>query len=120
VGQAETPARSGGGWTDFFQEVKLLKARTRSIKKIVCRTFKTVGEIFPLARNSTYKDKDLTKALIETCIRNSSAERCSTPSPDTMLRRLRQVDEKAFGNARGAEQQAPEEARPPSEGRDGS
>ena len=55
-----------------------------------------MGEIFDPARNSTYKTDDLTKALIETCIRNSSAEQCSAPSPDTMLRRLHQVDEETF------------------------
>lgn len=54
-------------------------------------------EIFTLARNSTHKAEDLTRALIETCIRNKSAEQCSAPSPDTMLRRLRQVDERACG-----------------------
>lgn len=56
-----------------------------------------MGKIFAPARNSTYKAEDLTKALIETCIRNSSAEQCSVLSPDTMLRRLHLVDEKAFG-----------------------
>ena len=96
MGRVETPARLGGGWTDFFQEVKLLKATQRSIKRIACRTFKIVGRIFVSARNSTYKADDLTKALVETCIKNSSAEQCSAPSPDTLLRRLRQVDEKAF------------------------
>lgn len=55
-----------------------------------------MGKIFTPARNSTYKTGDLTKALIKTCIRNGSAEQCSTPSPDTMLRRLHQVDEKTF------------------------
>jgi len=55
-----------------------------------------VREIFTPARNSTYKAEDLAKALIETCIRNSSAEQCSEPSPDTMLRRLHRVDEEAF------------------------
>ena len=55
-----------------------------------------MGKIFTPARNSTFKAEDLTKALIKTCIGNSSAEQCSIPSPDTILRRLRQVDEKAF------------------------
>ena len=55
-----------------------------------------MGKIFAPARNSTYKTEDLTKALIETCVRNSSAEQCSMPSPDTMLRRLHQVDEETF------------------------
>lgn len=87
----------GGGWTDFFQEVKLLKAQKRSIKRIANITFKTVGRVFTPAPNSTYKADDLTKALIGTCVRNSSAEQCGALSPDTMLRRLRQVDEKALG-----------------------
>jgi len=73
-----------------------LKSHRRSIKKIACRTFKTVGEIFSPAPNSTYKADDLTKALIETCIRNSSVEQCPKPSSDTMLRRLHQVDEEVF------------------------
>jgi len=76
--------------------VNSLKVTPRSIKRIACRTFKTVGEIFTLGRNSTYKAEDLTKALIKTCITNSSAEQCSEPSPDTMLRRLHQVDEETF------------------------
>jgi len=76
--------------------MKPLKVATRSIKRIACRIFKTVGKIFAPARNSTYKTEDLTKALIETCVRNSSAEQCSMPSPDTMLRRLHQVDEETF------------------------
>ena len=63
---------------------------------MVSRTFKNIEGIFDPAGNSTYKAEDLTKALIETCIRNSSAEQCSEPSPDTMLRRLHQVDEGAF------------------------
>ena len=87
----------GGGWTDFFREVKLLKATQRSIKKISCKMFKTIGNIFVPAQNSVYKAGNLTKALIQTSTENSSAERCCAPSPDTLLRRLRQVDEKAFG-----------------------
>lgn len=76
--------------------MKLLKVRNRSIKRIACKTFKTLGRIFAPAKNSTYKAEDLTKALTETCIRNSSAEQSSKPSPDTLLRRLRKVDERVF------------------------
>jgi len=95
VGRVETPARGAEAGPNLFREVKPLKAATRSIKRIAGRIFKTAGEIFAPARNSTYKTEDLTKALIETCVRNSSAEQCSMPSPDTMLRRL-QVDEETF------------------------
>jgi len=83
----------GGGWTDFFQEVKLLKARTRSIKRIAGRVIKNVDGIFNPAPNSKYKAHDLMRTLIEICIKNDSTERCSMPSSDTMLRRLHQVNE---------------------------
>jgi len=73
-----------------------LKRHRWSIKRIACRTLKTVGEIFTPGPNSTYKASDLTKALIETCVRNSSVEQCSKPSSGTMLRRLHRVDEEVF------------------------
>lgn len=59
--------------------------------------FKTIERVFTPARNSVYKTGDLIKALIQTCAENSSAEQCHAPSPDTLLRRLGQVDEMEFG-----------------------
>lgn len=43
-----------------------------------------------------YGSKDLASSLVEICARKSSAERHSNPSPDTILRRLHQVDEVKF------------------------
>jgi hypothetical protein len=73
-----------------------LKSHRRSIKKIACRALKALGGIFRVARNSTYKTGVLVKALILLCITNTSAERSSAPSPDTLLRRLRRVGEQDF------------------------
>jgi hypothetical protein len=73
-----------------------LKSHRRSIKRIACRALKALGRIFRVARNSTYKTEVLVKALILLCITNTSAERSSAPSPDTLLRRLRRVDEQDF------------------------
>jgi hypothetical protein len=53
--------------------------------------------IFIVARNSVYKAEDLTTALVQTSIRNESAERCSGPSSYTLLRRLHGVGEPSFG-----------------------
>lgn len=74
-----------------------MKKHSRSIKKTAAKHLKGIGDIFDPAPNSTYKADDLTRTLIETCIRNGSAEQCSNPSPDTLLRRLHQTDEEAFG-----------------------
>lgn len=82
---------------NFFKEVNSLKVPPRTIKRFANRGLKGLREIFSPARNSSYKAEELAKALIKTCIGNSSAERCLKPSPDTILRRLHQVDEGALG-----------------------
>ncbi|MDI6884220.1 MAG: hypothetical protein QMD00_03685, partial [Hadesarchaea archaeon] len=70
--------------------------KTRSSKRIACRVLKEIASIFVLARNSVYKAPDLTESLVRICIQNDSAERCSSPSPDIVLRRLHQVGERDF------------------------
>ena len=62
-----TPAWGAEARPNLFQEVISLKEWTRSIKRIACGTFKTVGEIFTPTRNSTYKAKELIKTFIEIC-----------------------------------------------------
>ncbi|MGC8816730.1 MAG: transposase [Candidatus Hadarchaeum sp.] len=73
-----------------------MKRHRRSIKRIACRALKALGGIFRAAKNSTYKTGVLVKALVLLCITNTSAERSSAPSPDTLLRRLRRVGEQDF------------------------
>ena len=86
----------GGGWTDFFQEVKLLEELPPVHQKNCLQGIKSTRGIFRVARNSTYKTEVPAKSLILLCITNISAEWSSAPSPDTLLRRLRRVDEQDF------------------------
>jgi len=73
-----------------------LKSHRRSIQRIACTGIKAIASLFSIGRNSVYKAEDLTKALIQTCVDNSSAEQVAGPSPDTLLRRLQQIDERTF------------------------
>jgi len=73
-----------------------LKLTSRSSTRIASRVLKGIASIFTIARNSVYKAADLTKALVRICTQNKSAEQCSNPSPDVVLRRLRQVGERDF------------------------
>lgn len=73
-----------------------MKEPSRSIRKIACKHLKGIDEIFDPAPNSRYGADDLTKILIETCVRNGSAEQCLSPSPDTVLRRLHRTNEEDF------------------------
>lgn len=73
-----------------------MKTNNRSIQRIACRVLKEIALIFVLARNSVYKAPDLTKSLVRICTQNDSAEQCSNPSPDVMLRRLHRVSERNF------------------------
>jgi len=74
-----------------------LEIPPRTIKRFARKAIKNIDRIFNPAPNSSYKADELVRALVETCIANGSAERCLKPSPDTMLRRLHQVDEGALG-----------------------
>ena len=91
-----TPARRGGGWTESLPGGEPLKVTQRSNTRIVCRVLKGIGSIFTIAKNSVYKTPDLTESLVRICIQNDSAEQCSNPSPDVVLRKLHQVDEQGF------------------------
>ena len=73
-----------------------MKSDNRSIKRIACTGIKAIASLFSIGRNSVYKAEDLTKALIQTCVDNSSAEQVAGPSPDTLLRRLQQIDERTI------------------------
>ena len=74
-----------------------MKSDNRSIKRIAYTGIKAITSLFSIGRNSIYKAEDLTRALIQTCVGNSSAEQVAGPSPDTLLRRLQQIDERYFG-----------------------
>lgn len=76
-----------------------MKEPHRSIRKTAARHLKGIGEVFELAPNSHYEADDLTRTLVKTSLSNGSAEQCLSPSPDTVLRRLHQTDEEAFGQA---------------------
>lgn len=65
-----------------------------SSRNIVRRAISVVAHLFKPARNSIYKATDLSRATLATCLRRASAERSQKPSPDILLRRLKQVDER--------------------------
>lgn len=73
-----------------------MKRTTRSIKKLTTKIINSIARVFNPAKNSTYRSLDLAKTLIQICKNESSAERRSKPSPDTILRRLHQTSENQF------------------------
>lgn len=90
------PPFGGGGGTISSREWYLLKEPNQSIEKTACLALKAIALTFTVARNSFYNAEDLTGALVQTCVKNESAERCSGPSSDTLLRRLHRIDEPSF------------------------
>ena len=60
---------------------------------------KTIALLFTVAPNSKYKAEDLAAAFVGISTKKASAERCEKPSGDTLLRRLRQVNERSFKQA---------------------
>lgn len=88
--------RPEGRRLDRFLPGGVPTLKTRSNTRIACRVLKGIASIFTIARNSVYKAPDLTESLVRICIQNDSAEQCSNPSPDVVLRRLHQVGERGF------------------------
>lgn len=73
-----------------------MKTNNRSTQKIACKALKGIASVFATARNSVHRAPDLVRSLVRICIQNASAELCSGPSSDTLLRRLHKVDGRDF------------------------
>ena len=68
----------------------------KATKKLCNAVIKNLSSLFNPAPNSTYKARQLATALVDLSLRGTSAEACSKPSPDRILDRLREVDERSF------------------------
>jgi putative transposase len=71
----------------------------KATKKLVNGVIKTVAKLFSPAPNSRYKSRQLATVLVDLGGRKASAEEYSKPSPDRILDRLHEVDEKSFNSA---------------------
>lgn len=60
------------------------------------RAINAVAPLFSPAKNSVYQAPDLARAVLAICLNCASAERSTRPSPDTVLRRLGQIDERGL------------------------
>jgi hypothetical protein len=66
---------------------------------LVNGVIKTVAKLFSPAPNSRYKSRQLATVLVDLGRRKASAEEYFKPSPDRILDRLHEVDEKSFNSA---------------------
>jgi len=73
-----------------------LKSPHWSSRTLSRRAINVVASLFSPARNSVYQAPDLARAVLTICLNRASAERSTRPSPDTVLRRLGQIDEKSL------------------------
>ena len=73
-----------------------MQALLRATQKLCNGVVKNLSKLFNLAPNSTYKARQLATALVDLGLRRASAEACSKPSPDRVLDRLQEVDERRF------------------------
>ena len=71
-------------------------ALSRATKKLYNEVIKNLSKLFNPAPNSTYKARHLAAALVGLGMRKASAKACSVPSPDRILERLQEVDERKF------------------------
>ena len=71
----------------------------RTTKKLCDVVIKNLSKLFNPAPNSTYKARQLATALVNLGLKRASAEACSEPSPDRILDRLQEVDERSFNRA---------------------
>ena len=71
-------------------------ALIRATKKLCNGVIKNLSQLFNPSPNSTYRARQLATALVDLGLRRASAEACSKPSPDRILDRLREVDERSF------------------------
>ena len=66
----------------------------RAIKRLGNELIKTMAKFFNPALNSTYNAVQLATVLVGLGMAGISAERCLNPSPDRILDRLHEADEK--------------------------
>ncbi|MEM3723735.1 MAG: hypothetical protein QW179_04775 [Candidatus Hadarchaeales archaeon] len=52
-----------------------------------------ISAMFSLAGNSIHNVHALANTVVKTCINRASAEQSTSPSPDTLLRCLKQIEE---------------------------
>ncbi|MEM3723316.1 MAG: hypothetical protein QW179_02570, partial [Candidatus Hadarchaeales archaeon] len=65
----------------------------RSFRAIARKSIRAISGMFSPARNSIYDVRALANAVVKICLNRASAEQSTSPSPDTLLRRLKQIGE---------------------------